>query len=251
MFDNQKYIAIIPARYASVRFPGKPLVKIRGVSMIQRVYEQALKAVNLSYVAVATDHKKIFDHVAAFGKIIMTSETLPSGTDRCFEAARTLQKQGLEINDHDVILNIQGDEPFIDPMQIDELISCFSNDQVKIATLIKKISQKEHIQNPNVVKVVRDIAGNALYFSRLPIPYKKSDERNDTCNLAVWYKHIGMYAYRYSVLEQITRLSPSALERTESLEQLRWLENGFNIHTKVTDMESFGIDVPEDINRFL
>ena len=234
-------IGIIPARYASTRFPGKPLVDIHGKSMIRRVYEQAKQA-NLAEVLVATDDARIFAHVEGFGgKAVMTASHHQSGTDRCFEAYKL----------HDVpfecIINIQGDEPFIQPEQIDLVVSLFANPQTQLGTLIKKITAAEELFNVNAPKVVINQAKEALYFSRQPIPYCRNVPNDIWHQQHTYYKHIGIYGYRADILEQITQLPPSALELAESLEQLRWLENGFHIATALTEFETVGIDTPEDL----
>ncbi len=244
-----QFTGIIPARYASTRFPGKPLVTIRGVSMIRRVYEQALKATSLSHVMVATDDQRIFDHVSSFGKVVMTSPHHPSGTDRCFEAATRLQDE-LKISASDVIVNIQGDEPFVQPEQIEELCRCFERKEVSLATLIKKISENEDVFNENIVKVVSDQQGRALYFSRSPIPFLRGAKKDDYLKNHAYFRHIGMYAYKMKVLEQITKLAPSSLEQAESLEQLRWLQNGFDLHVRETFFDSQGIDTPGDLESY-
>ena len=234
------YTGIIPARYASTRFPGKPLVLIDGVSMIERVYRQALQSQYLKQVIVATDDDRIYDHVRNFGgEVVLTSPAHQSGTDRCAEVISKLQ------NKVDVVINIQGDEPFINPVQIDLLASCFKNNEVNIATLIKNITDESAINNPNVVKVVTDFNGKALYFSRHAIPFNRSQSES-----AVYYKHIGMYAYHSYVLMQISKLHPTPLEITESLEQLRWLQNGFSIQTALTDIETIAVDTPQDLLNF-
>jgi 3-deoxy-manno-octulosonate cytidylyltransferase (CMP-KDO synthetase) len=243
-----KYIGIIPARYASTRFPGKPLVEINGKSMIQRVYEQAVKCPVLDHVVVATDDERIFNHAKTFGQVVYTSENHPSGTDRCFEAAQTLQDE-LSIRDEDIIINIQGDEPFIQPRQIEELCSCFQNPETQIATLIKKIDSQQPVFDPNVVKVVTDKSGRALYFSRSPIPFFRGKEQEQWINEADYYRHIGMYAYKLMALEKITRLPVSSLERAESLEQLRWIENGFFVQTSITEFDSLAVDTPADLEK--
>lgn len=236
-------LAIIPARYASTRFPGKPLADISGKTMIQRVYEQSAKAVHISRVVVATDNRLIYDHVKAFGgTVVMTSETHASGTDRCNEAL-TLQKSKF-----DYVINIQGDEPFIQPEQIDLLASALDG-KTEIATLAKRITDLETLFNPNVVKVVFTKEGHALYFSRSPIPHVRNKPDAEWLAHGNFYKHIGMYAYRADVLEKITCLPVSVLEAAESLEQLRWLENGYSINVLETELESIGIDVPEDVAR--
>lgn len=238
-------LGVIPARYASTRFPGKPLTDIKGKSMIQRVYEQA-KSSSLTDVIVATDDQRIFDHVQGFGgKVVMTAEHHQSGTDRCFEAYQQY--------DHpfEYIINIQGDEPFIRPEQIDLVASCFKNSRTQLATLIKKIETAEELFNVNSPKVVISKAQEALYFSRQPIPYCRNVPNDIWHKQHTYYKHIGIYGYRADILEQITTLPASALELAESLEQLRWLENGFRITTAITEFETIGIDTPEDLERIL
>lgn len=235
-----KIAGIIPARYASTRFPGKPLADIRGTSMIRRVYEQCKKASCLDTVVVATDDERIAAHVREFGEVIMTAENHPSGTDRCREA---LEKTGGRF---DYVINIQGDEPFIAPEQIG-LLAGLLDGQTQLATLVKAIHDNHAIHNPNVVKVVFNRNGEALYFSRSPIPHLRGKDQSSWLEGFPYHKHIGMYAYRTDVLQEITQLQPSALEQAESLEQLRWLENGYRIRVAVTEMESAGIDTPEDI----
>ncbi len=233
-------LGVIPARYASTRFPAKPLADIAGKSLIQRVYEQAKKASGLVRVVVATDHKKILDHVIAFGgEACMTSESHPSGTDRCFEAL-TLQS-----DQFDYIINIQGDEPFIAPEQIDLLASLLDGN-VELATLIKAIESEDQLFDPNVVKVVSNKNNEAIYFSRSTIPHLRNVPEKDWFTRQTFYKHIGMYAYRADVLLKITQLKISDLESAESLEQLRWIENGFKIHVAKTTIETMGVDTPED-----
>jgi 3-deoxy-manno-octulosonate cytidylyltransferase (CMP-KDO synthetase) len=236
-----KVLGIIPARYASTRFPGKPLVEIGGKTMISRVYTQCIKS-DLSEVVVATDDSRIFHHVKTFGKVVMTGEHHPSGTDRCNEVAEKLTEK------FDYIVNIQGDEPFIDPKQINLLISLL-NGHTQIATLIKKIESAEHLFNPNVVKAVKGASGEALYFSRSPIPHVRGKEDKDWLNHQTYYKHIGMYGYRADVLPKIAALKQGILEKAESLEQLRWLENGYSIQTAETNQETFGIDAPDDLKK--
>ena len=234
-------IGIIPARFASTRFPGKPLVDIAGKSMIQRVYEQALKAKSLSKVVIATDDERIADEVKRFGgEFVFTSAQHQSGTDRCAEVIA-------KIPGFDIVINIQGDEPFIEPSQIDLLASCFIEDKVQLATLIKPIQSQESIYNPNSPKVVIDVNGRAMYFSRSPIPFIRNGEPGVWAEKHQFYKHIGIYGYRTESLNEITQLLPSSLEIAESLEQLRWIENGFYIQTKVTDLETVAIDTPEDL----
>lgn len=238
-------LGLIPARYASTRFPAKPLVDIAGKSMIQRVYEQAKKSSSLSRVVVATDHTGIFEHVQGFGgEVCMTREEHVSGTDRCYEAL-TLQKGSF-----DYVINIQGDEPFIQPDQIDLLASAL-NGVTEIATLIKAIDSDELLFNPNIVKVVISHTQEALYFSRSPIPHIRNTAEAEWRSKHTFFKHIGMYAYRADILQKLTQLPVSSLERAESLEQLRWLENGFRIVTAQTHTETTGIDTPEDLQRVL
>jgi 3-deoxy-manno-octulosonate cytidylyltransferase (CMP-KDO synthetase) len=239
-----KIVGIIPARYASTRFPGKPLIDIGGKTMIQRVYEQSKKSQSLADVVVATDDERIEKHVLSFGgKVVITSSNHQSGTDRCFEAIEKFDTTA------DVVINIQGDEPFIHPEQIDIAAKCFSDKNVLIATLAKKISASADLFNPNVPKVIIDKQGNAIYFSRHPLPYLRGKDNAEWHTLHTYYKHIGLYAYRKDVLSQITALKQSALELAESLEQLRWLENGYKIKVEITDYESVAIDAPEDLKK--
>lgn len=241
-FRCVKITGIIPARYASTRFPGKPLVDIKGKPMIQHVYERASEAKGLSDVIVATDDQRIFDVVVGFGgKVQMTREEHLSGTDRCNEVAAQL--------DADVIINIQGDEPFIHVQQIEDLVGCFSNKQVDIATLIKPIDTQEELFDENKPKVIKDNNDNAIYFSRQTIPFLRGIDRKDWLNKGVFYKHIGIYGYRKEVLNEITKLPVSALEKAEALEQLRWIESGYQIKTAITNVESVSIDRPEDLAR--
>jgi len=238
-------IGIIPARFASTRFPGKPLVSIQGKTMIQRVYEQASKA-KLAQVLVATDDERIQTEVQRFGgNVVLTAEHHQSGTDRCFEAYTQFNVP------YDCIINIQGDEPFIQPEQIDLLVTCFENPATQLATLVKSIESAAELFNPNSPKVVLNQHQEAIYFSRQPIPYLRGAEEATWPQKHVYYKHIGIYGYRADILEQITQLPPSSLEKAESLEQLRWLENGFKITTAVTHLETFGIDTPEDLEKAL
>ncbi len=239
------FIVIIPARYESTRFPGKPLALIGDKPMIQWVYENATKA--LQNVWVATDDNRIFDAVQQFGgNAVKTLSTHQSGTDRCAEAARKLSKE----IDFDVVINIQGDEPFIQPTQIELLKSCFAS-ETDIATLVKQIKTEEELFNPNRPKVVLDNNRNALYFSRSPIPFVRGEEEKNWYNKNKFWAHIGMYAYKKEVLQKITKLEPGKLELTESLEQLRWLENGLKIKTAETTVQSIGIDTPEDLANAL
>lgn len=240
-----KILGIIPARFASTRFPGKPLIDIGGKSMIRRVYEQALKSKCLNRVIVATDDQKIYDHVLDFGGVAMlTSSDHQSGTDRCAEVALSYQ-------DFEVIINIQGDEPFIDPIQIDLLGKCFEQTGTGIATLIKKIDHYPDLLNPNTPKVVVNNHQEAIYFSRSPIPFLRGFEQETWLKHQTYYKHIGIYGYRTETLKQITILPVSLLEKAESLEQLRWVENGFSIKTAITDIEGISIDTPQDLKDAL
>jgi 3-deoxy-manno-octulosonate cytidylyltransferase (CMP-KDO synthetase) len=237
-------IGIIPARYESTRFPGKPLVDIAGKTMIQRVYEQASKA-RLQQVLVATDDARIAETVQSFGgEVVLTGTHHQSGTDRCFEAYTRHDKP------FDCIINIQGDEPFIQPEQINLVLSCFENPGTQLATLIKQIDDPAELLNPNSPKVITDSRQQAIYFSRHPIPYLRGGvEPESWLQHHTYYKHIGIYGYRADILEQITRLPPSPLELAESLEQLRWLENGFRIMTARTTLENIGIDTPSDLEK--
>ena len=240
------FAGIIPARYASSRFPGKPLAIIGNKSMIQRVYEQSAKSV--SHVYVATDDKRIYDAVMSFGgKAVMTSEDHRSGTDRCAEAADLISVEtGGRI---DIVINIQGDEPFIKPEQIDLVKECFGDENVQIATLVRKAEPGEDIFNPNQPKVIINTEGDAIYFSRAAIPYQREGEKSEWTKKHVYYKHIGLYAFRTETLRKITKLVPSPLETAESLEQNRWIENGFRIRTSATIWESIAIDTPDDLDR--
>jgi 3-deoxy-manno-octulosonate cytidylyltransferase (CMP-KDO synthetase) len=240
------FAGIIPARYASSRFPGKPLALIGDKTMIQMVYEQASRA--LSHVYVATDDERIFETVIRFGgKAIMTSPDHMSGTDRCAEA---ISKIGdIDGRSVEIAVNIQGDEPFIRPEQISQLMSCFSDKEVEIATLIRRADPGEDIFNPNQPKVILNTKSDAIYFSRAAIPYFRDADRSDWSTRHTYYKHIGLYAYKTSILTKLTNLDRTALEITESLEQNRWIENGYRIRTAVTEWESIGIDTPEDLER--
>jgi 3-deoxy-manno-octulosonate cytidylyltransferase (CMP-KDO synthetase) len=239
-----KVIGIIPARYASTRFPGKPLVEIRGKSMVQRVYEQAKKSKLLEESVVATDDKRIFQHVQSFGgKVMMTSAAHQSGTDRCAEVAQ-------HYPDVDVVINIQGDEPFIEPAQIDQLAGLFSiHPDWEIATLARKITHQKDLFSHDVVKVVFDAAGEAMYFSRQPIPYFRDLKAEEWLKKGSYYQHVGLYGYQRKALESITRFAAGRLEQIEKLEQLRWLENGYSIGVGITAFESRGIDRPEDLEN--
>lgn len=245
--NKLSFVGIIPARYASTRFPGKPLADIGGKPMIQRVYEQVSGV--LTDVYVATDDQRIFDAVEAFGgNAIMTSPDHKSGTDRCYEAYTKIGRA------FDVVVNIQGDEPFIQPEQISALQACFSDAGTEIATLAMKISEKEGdgvLQNPNTPKLVLNKKGYAMYFSRSPIPYFRGKDMKEWAISHPYYKHIGIYAYKADVLRMITGMEQTPLELAESLEQLRWLENGLQVKVGYTDVESIGIDTYEDLERAL
>jgi 3-deoxy-manno-octulosonate cytidylyltransferase (CMP-KDO synthetase) len=243
--NKLSFIAIIPARYASTRFPGKPLAVLSGKTVIQRVYEQVSKAIE--NVLVATDDERIFKHVLGFGgKAVMTSNQHRSGTDRCWEA---YQSNG---GNEDIIINVQGDEPFILPEQIEALKSCFDDETTDIATLVKpfdKARTYSELENPNSAKVVINSNMNAMYFSRSVIPYLRGIDKAMWPSKHQYYTHLGIYAYRAKVLERITSMEPSSLELAESLEQLRWLENGMTIKVGVTQHSSIGIDTPQDLER--
>jgi 3-deoxy-manno-octulosonate cytidylyltransferase (CMP-KDO synthetase) len=242
------FIGIIPARFASTRFPGKPLAIIHGMSMIQRVVNQVEKA--LQDVVVATDDERIFAHVESFGgKALMTSPDHRSGTDRCREAFMIASEK--QQRSWDVVINIQGDEPFIQPEQIRLLMSCFDRDETDIATLVKRIDKPEDLFNPNIPKVMMNRSGEAMYFSRSCIPYLRGTAPEDWFGKTDWFKHIGIYAYRVNVLQEITQLPASPPELAESLEQLRWLWNGYRIKTAVTTTENLAVDTPEDLERLL
>ena len=239
-----KILGIIPARYASSRFPGKPLVDIAGKSMLQRVYEQAKKCPQLTEVIVATDDERIYDHVIAFGGVaVMTAADHQSGTDRCAEVA-------LAHPQYEIIINIQGDEPYIDPEQITKLAYCFSTPDVQIATLIKRVKSEQELYNPNSPKVVVNKLSEAIYFSRSALPHIRGEEPQNWLEFYPYFKHIGIYGYRADVLQQITKLPVSSLEKAESLEQLRWIENGYRIKVAETELETHAIDTPEDLLKF-
>lgn len=239
-----KILAIIPSRYGSTRFPGKPLVEIEGKSMINRVYERSSSVFN--HVCVATDDQRIIDEVKSFGgDAVMTSDSHRSGTDRCFEALNIVEKR--DAIKYDIIVNVQGDEPFIEPAQLSELISCFKEKDTKIATLVKRFSIEEDIFSPNTPKVVLSADMNALYFSRSAIPYKRGVDTSLWNDGQTYYKHIGLYAFTRETLKEITTLEQTSLEINEQLEQLRWLESGYKIKVAVTEHQSYSIDTPEDL----
>ena len=245
MLQKLYSIGIIPARYASTRFPGKPLVEIHGKTMVQRVYEQVIQA-NLDEVIVATDDQRIYDHVLSFGgRVEMTSTDHPTGTDRCIELAKRYDTNA-------ILINIQGDEPFINPIQINELLQVFhENTEINIATQCKQIENNALIFDPNAIKVVRDQNNFALYFSRSPLPYLRNVPTEEWSLQNKHFKHIGIYAFRNETLAKLSSLPMGILETAESLEQLRWMEHGFKIYVAETQYETFGIDVPEDLKRIV
>jgi 3-deoxy-manno-octulosonate cytidylyltransferase (CMP-KDO synthetase) len=240
-----KFVGIIPARYASTRFPGKPLADILGQPMIQRVYERASQV--LDTVVVATDDQRIYDAVVQFGgRVVMTSENHKTGTDRCYGALTKLPET------YDVVINIQGDEPFIAIDQIEALKNCFVSDQIQLATLVKPFDANtsiDELENPNTPKVILSQAGEAICFSRSVIPYLRGVEKSQWAAAHTYYKHIGIYAYRTDILAQITKMTQTPIEKAESLEQLRWLENGLHIHVAITHSDNHSIDTPEDLQR--
>lgn len=244
-----KFTAVIPARYASTRFPGKPLAMLGGKTVIQRVYEQA--ACMLSEVYVATDDERILSAVEAFGgRAVMTRTDHKSGTDRIEEAVEKIEEHRKNKEERgDVIINIQGDEPFVQPSQIKTLMALFDNPETQIGTLGKPFESMEAVQNPNSPKIVTDHRGFALYFSRSVIPFIRGVEVKDWLSHYPFLKHLGVYAYRREVLAEITKLPQGVLEKAESLEQLRWLENGYRIRVGMTDVETVGIDTPADLER--
>ena len=241
-----KILGVIPSRYASTRFPGKPLANIGNKTMVHTVYAQASKSTLLDTVYVATDHPHIEAHIKGFGgNVMMTSENHRNGTERIFELVSRLSEE------YDAVVNIQGDEPFIQPEQIDLLCEAIAKPDVDIATLAKKITSDEELFSPDVVKVIFNDQHKATYFSRQPIPYLRSFEQKDWLANFSFFKHIGLYAYKTKVLKELVDLAPSRLEQAESLEQLRWLEANYNIYIRETELETFGIDRPEDIEKAL
>jgi 3-deoxy-manno-octulosonate cytidylyltransferase (CMP-KDO synthetase) len=240
-----KILGIIPARYGSTRFEGKPLAIINGKMMIQRVCEQAKKADKLSEVVVATDDERIFNAVTGFGgKAVMTSANHKSGTDRCREV---VDKMG---GGFDAVINIQGDEPYINPLQINQIAELISDPQTPIASLCKPINDYDELVSHNAVKVVFDKDGKALYFSRYAIPFMRNEaDDKQWMSKRTFYKHIGIYAYKTVTLKEISALPQSGLELAESLEQLRWLENGYTVRMGVTEFESYSVDIPDDIKK--
>lgn len=239
-----KALGIIPSRYGSSRFPGKPLVEIAGKSMIQRVYERSVQS-KLTKVVVATDDERIFDHVVGFGgQAVMTSSDHHTGTDRCVEAFNIIGEY------YDCVINIQGDEPVINPTQLDLLAFCFNDMNCEIATLATKVKSNDILFDPSKIKVVVDANKQALYFSRFPIPYQQVPEEQWLENHA-YLKHVGIYGFRPQVLKLLGKLQPSSLEKAESLEQLRWMQNGYKIQVKITEFDSISVDIPKDIDRVM
>jgi 3-deoxy-manno-octulosonate cytidylyltransferase (CMP-KDO synthetase) len=240
-----KVLGIIPSRFASSRFPGKPLIDIKGKSMVQRVYEQSKKASLIDELVVATDDERVYNHVQSFGgNVVMTSSNHTSGTDRCGEVIK-------KYADFDIVINIQGDEPLIDPSQLDEVLRVFKDDLISIVTLVKQMTNFDDVINPNRVKVVRDKNNNGIYFSRSPIPFIAHTNQSEWMEKSKFWKHIGIYAWRLKTLEELIDLDPTELEKSESLEQLRWLYHGYNIKTVETKIETPNIDVPEDLEKVL
>ena len=241
-------LGIIPARYASSRFPGKPLADIHGKPMIQRVYEQCKKAKLLNELIVATDDIRISQAVKTFGgRAMMTGIHHRSGTDRCTEVLINLEK---EDRFFDVVVNIQGDEPYINPGQIGQVLQAFVDPDVSIATLAKKIQNPEELFSYDVVKVIRNKVNRAIYFGRQPLPFQRNVEKADWLSRFSYLKHVGLYAYRSETLKEISGMDASPLEKAESLEQLRWLENGYSIYVGLTEFESIAVDKPEDLSKF-
>ena len=241
-----KVLAVIPARYASTRFPGKPLALLGGQSIISRVW-QRVKRVEGIDVVVATDDERICDHVESFaeaGEVMMTSDQHRSGTDRCGEVLQRLERQGYS---YDVVVNVQGDEPFIEAAQIETLIDCFNDPAVQIATLKTRIHTTDELMSPNNVKVVCADNGRALYFSRQAIPYRRGCKPEEWLDHGEYYKHVGIYAFRAEVLYEVCQLKPAALEESEKLEQLRWLAAGYTIQVLETPHANIGIDTPDDL----
>ncbi|MCK5838247.1 MAG: 3-deoxy-manno-octulosonate cytidylyltransferase [Bacteroidales bacterium] len=241
--DYFRTIGIIPARYGSTRFPGKPLAMINGKSMIQRVYEQAWKSKRLTEILLATDDERIAMHVEGFGgKAMITSPDHKNGTERCAEVINHMDNFN-----YDVVVNIQGDEPFLNPDKIDELIACFQDPEVQIATLATKIENRPELDDSSSVKVIIDNQENAIYFSRSTIPFIRDVKTANWVESYPFYKHIGIYAFRAETLIKIAKLVPAPLELAESLEQLRWMVNGFKIHVKLVTTKSVSIDKPDDL----
>lgn len=240
-----RILALIPARYGSSRFPGKPLALVHGKPMIQRVYEQTVKA--FPNACVATDDERIYNAVKEFGgKAVMTSESHNSGTDRCYEALNNYCAESGE--SFDVVINVQGDEPYIQPQQLEQLGNCFNDPSVELATLVKRICSKEELLNNNSPKVILDKNSDAIYFSRTPIPFSRDVEVTDEyVKETTFYRHIGLYGYRVATLAKICAMPQGFLEKTEKLEQLRWIENGLKIRVAETHFETHAVDTPEDL----
>jgi 3-deoxy-manno-octulosonate cytidylyltransferase (CMP-KDO synthetase) len=239
-----KVLGVIPSRYGSTRFPGKPLVEIDGKSMIQRVYERSVES-HLTRVVVATDDQRIYDHVKDFGgEVIMTSADHHTGTDRCVEAYQLLAE------DYDAVINIQGDEPVLNPKQLDLLAFCFNDEDCEIATLAVKVKTDDILFDQSKIKVVLDENKQALYFSRQAIPFQQLPEGQWLEN-HTYYKHVGIYGFKTEILKAVGKLPPSSLEKAESLEQLRWMQNGYKIQLKITEFDSISVDTPRDIDRVL
>lgn len=239
-----RVLGIIPARFGSSRFPGKPLIDLKGKSMIQRVYEAVNNSGLFDDVIVATDDERIYQKVISFGgKVEITSETHATGTDRCGEIVS-------RNSDFDVVINIQGDEPLVNPIQLNQLIELFKRDDVEIGTLVSRNIALEDINNPNRIKVVLDKNQKAIYFSRSPIPNTFHSKEKNFANLS-FFRHIGLYGYRTSILNELVKLESCSLEQMESLEQLRWIYNGFSIHVAETEIETPNIDTPEDVEKVL
>ncbi|MCF8361310.1 MAG: 3-deoxy-manno-octulosonate cytidylyltransferase [Prolixibacteraceae bacterium] len=241
-----KAIAIIPARYSSTRFPGKPLVMIDDKPMIQHVYERSRQVFDT--VVVATDNQQIADTVHGFGgKAILTSPTHLSGTDRCAEATEIIRKDV----SFDIVINVQGDEPFVKSEHLNKLLQCFEDDETQIATLATPVHSSDILFDPNKVKLVREVNGYALYFSRQAIPFQRDKKESEWLDNHPYLLHMGLYAYRVKTLSQITKLDQTPLEKSEKLEQLRWLENGYKIKVAITNHPNIGIDTPEDLESLL
>jgi len=240
-----KVLGIIPARYSSSRFPGKPLIDIAGKTMIQRVVEQASKSSLIDEIIVATDDQRIFDHVKSFkGNVMMTSENHMNGTERCGEVIE-------KYPEFDIVINIQGDEPLIQPEQLEKVIALFEEESVQIGSLCKKLTDAEDLFNPNRIKVVKNAANDGLYFSRGAIPFQKDQKISKWLDKADYFKHIGIYEWRLNTLKKLLQLPVSQLEQLESLEQLRWLDAGYKIRLAETTIETPNIDTPEDLERVL
>lgn len=246
-YSNQKILGVIPARYASSRFPAKPLAKIGDMEMVVCVCKRVVESGLFDKVVVATDSRKIFDIVNSYGyQAIMTDENHSCGTERVEEALKIIEQTEGE---YDIVVNIQGDEPLIKKEQLHSALIPFKDSHTQISTLCKMIEDKESLSSPNVVKVVFDYDFNALYFSRSIIPFSRDETLEYSIAKGNYYKHIGLYAYRSSVLKELVKLYSSRLEKMESLEQLRWLEEGYKIKVSITEFESIGVDTPEDLEK--